>query len=72
MSKIMEEYGEEIVFAGLTLEDADPDQYPATIITLNKRTGSWSRFMAPDSKHVCLMDIGVEGKITSSLRRNII
>ena len=69
MAKVMDDFDEEVVFAGLTADDTNSNLFPATIITLNKQTGTWSRFMLPDSQHVCLLVIGVGGKTVSSPHR---
>lgn len=70
--KLMKDYGEEVVFTGTRVIDADRQQITRVLISLNKRTGSWSLFEGYDDNQVCLLQAGIGGKSIAPLSGNML
>lgn len=63
-TKLMKEYGEEIVFRGnrnLSPEGKTP-VYTFVIITLNPSTDTWTLYEGYDKGTICLIQSGIKGK----------
>lgn len=61
---VMKQYDEKIVFTG---DRSSPSGQPAPdkskiIISLNKKTGTWSAFIFITSDRVCVLESGENGK----------
>lgn len=63
-TKLMKEYGEEIVFRGnrnLSPEGKTP-VYTYVIITLNPSTATWTLYEGYENGNICLIQSGIRGK----------
>lgn len=68
VERIMQEYNEEVIFRGdLERENSEGDKLSGImIITLNKKTGSWTAYEIYRNKQSCIMQGGDRGRLVIS------